>query len=101
MQSLQWEIIKGGINSFEMSSCTKPIKYGYPYELWTQRLLAEYIKKNCAANGFPELSKISRGTVSKILGASNVKPHKISSYIAKTDPEFEPKSAVVYIPTNK
>ena len=46
-------------------------------------------------NGFPELSKISRGTVSKILGASNVKPHKISSYLAPIDPEFEPKSAVV------
>jgi transposase len=76
-------------------ACTKPLKYGYSYELWTQRLLADYIKKNCAANGFPELSKISRGTISKILGASNVRPHKISSYIAKTDPEFEPKSAVV------
>jgi transposase len=46
-------------------------------------------------NGFPELSKVSRGTVSKILGASNVKPHKISSYLAPIDPEFEPKSAVV------
>lgn len=44
---------------------------------------------------FPELSKISRGTISKILRASNVKPHKISSYLAPIDPEFEPKSAVV------
>jgi len=49
----------------------------------------------CAKNGFPELSKISRGTISKILRASNVKPHKISSYLAPIDPEFEPKSAVV------
>src|SRR5512137_101341 len=50
---------------------------------------------HCIENGFPELSKISRGTISKILRASNVKPHKISSYLAPIDPEFGPKSAVV------
>lgn len=76
-------------------ACSKPIDYGYPHELWTQRLLAKHIKNNCVKYGFPELSKIASGTISKILGASNVKPHKISSYIAKVDPEFEPKSAIV------
>ena len=76
-------------------ACSKPLDHGYSYELWTQRLLAEHIKKHCIENGFPELSKISRGTISKILGASNVKPHKISSYLAPIDPEFKPKSAVV------
>jgi len=76
-------------------ACAKPLEYGYPHELWTQRLLADHIRKNCVTNGFPELSRISRGTISKILGASNVKPHKISSYIAKVDPEFGPKSALV------
>jgi transposase len=76
-------------------ACSKPIDHGYAYELWTHRLLAEHVKKHCIENGFPELSKISKGTISKILGASNVKPHKISSYIAPIDPEFGPKSAVV------
>ena len=76
-------------------ACSKPLEHGYPNELWTQRLLAEHIRKHCINNGYPELSKISRGTISKILRASNVKPHKISSYIAPIDPEFEPKSAVV------
>ena len=76
-------------------ACSKPLDHGYSYELWTQRLLAEHIKKHCMKNSFPELSKISPGTISKILGASNVKPHKISSYLAPIDPEFEPKSAVV------
>jgi transposase len=76
-------------------ACSKPLDHGYSYELWTQRLLAEHIKKHCIDNGFPELSKISNGTISKILRASNVKPHKISSYLAPIDPEFEPKSAVV------
>lgn len=76
-------------------ACTKPLDLGYPHELWTQRLLTKHVKANCVKNGFPELSRISHGTISKILSASNVKPHKISSYIARVDPEFEPKSAVV------
>ena len=89
-------IISSGARTWILSlACSKPLEHGYPNELWTQRLLAEHIRKHCINNGFPELSKISRGTISKILRASNVKPHKISSYIATIDPEFEPKSAVV------
>ncbi len=89
-------IISSGARTWILSlACSKPLEHGYPNELWTQRLLAEHIRKHCINNGFPELSKISRGTISKILRASNVKPHKISSYIAPIDPEFESKSAVV------
>lgn len=89
-------IISSGARTWILSlACSKPIEHGYPNELWTQRLLAEHIRKHCINNGFPELSKISRGTISKILRASNVKPHKILSYIAPIDPEFGPKSAVV------
>ncbi len=88
--------ISSGARTWIISlACTKPIDHGYPHELWTQRLLTKHIRANCVKNGFPELSRISHGTVSKILSASNVKPHKISSYIAKVDPEFESKSAVV------
>jgi len=89
-------VISSGARTWILSlACSKPLDHGYPNELWTQLLLAEHIKEHCIDNGFPELSKISRGTISKILRASNVKPHKISSYLAPIDPEFEPKSAVV------
>ncbi len=88
--------ISSGARTWILSlACSKPLDHGYPHELWTQRLLAEHIRAHCIDAGFPELSKISRGTISKILRASNVKPHKISSYLAPIDPEFEPKSAVV------
>src|SRR3989337_1196065 len=50
-------------------ACMKPKDVGYPHELWTHKLLAEHIKKNCVAMGFPEASRISSGTISKILGA--------------------------------
>ncbi len=76
-------------------ACTKPKDLGYPHELWTQRLLAEYIQKNCVNEGYPEMVKISSGTISKILGASNIKPHKISSYIHRADPDFGSKSVIV------
>ena len=88
--------ISSGARTWILSlACSKPLDHGYPEELWTQRLLAEHIRKHCLENGHPELLKISKGTVSKILSASNIKPHKISSYLAPIDPEFEPKSAVV------
>jgi transposase len=76
-------------------ACMKPKDVGYPHELWTHELLAEHIQKNCIAMGFPEASKISSGTISKILGASNIKPHKFSSYIRQVDPDFDLKSVIV------
>jgi len=76
-------------------ACMKPKDLGYPHEIWTQRLLAKHIRENSIKEGHPDLSKINQGTVSKILNASNIKPHKISSYIAKVDPEFDKKAANV------
>jgi len=76
-------------------ACMKPKDVGYPHELWTHKLLAEHLKKNSIAMGFPEASKISSGTISKILGASNIKPHKISSYIHQVYPDFDSKSVII------
>ncbi len=47
-------------------ACMKPKDVGYPHELWTHKLLAEHIKKNSIGMGFPEASKISSGTISKL-----------------------------------
>ena len=77
------------------NACIKPKDLGYPHELWTQRLLVEYVRKHCQERGFEELSNISQGTISKILNASRIKPHKIISYIEQRDPDFDSKSAVV------
>ena len=74
-------------------ACMKPKNLGYPHEIWTQRLLAKHIRENCIKEGHPDLSSINQGTISKILNASNIKPHKISSYIARVDPDFEQKAA--------
>ena len=60
-----------------------------------QRLLAKHIQENCIKEGHPDLSKINQGTISKILNASKIKPHKIRYYIAKIDPDFDQKAADV------
>ena len=76
-------------------ACTKPKDLGYPHEIWTQRLLAKHILENCIKEGHPDLSKINPGTISKILNANKIKPHKIRYYIAKIDPDFDQKAADV------
>jgi transposase len=76
-------------------ACMKPKDLEYPHELWTQQLLAKHVRENCIKEGYPEVIKISSGTISKILSASNIKPHKISSYIHRHDPDFESKSILV------
>ena len=76
-------------------ACMKPKDLGYPHEIWTQSLLAEHIRENCIKEKHPDLSKICQGTISKILNASKIKPHKIRYYVAKVDPNFGQKAAKV------
>lgn len=76
-------------------ACQKPKDLGYAQELWTTRLLAEHARKHCRQTGHRSLSRIGRGTVSKILSGAQIKPHKIRYYVEKRDPEFETKMAQV------
>lgn len=79
-------------------ACQKPKELGYPEELWTTRLLASHIRQHCAAQGHPSLQRLARGTVSKILRQSQVRPHKITYYLERRDPDFEAKMAqVLYV----
>ena len=70
-------------------ACQKPKDLGYAQELWTTRLLAKHVQKHCEAAGHPSLTKLGRGTVSKILTANQVQPHKIQYYLERRDPEFD------------
>jgi putative transposase len=76
-------------------ACMKPKDLGYPHEIWTQRLLVKHIRENCIKEKHPDLLKINQGTISKILNASKIKPHKIRYYAAKVDPDFDQKAANV------
>jgi transposase len=72
-------------------ACQKPKDFGYSYKLWTTRLLAKHAREHGPAQGHPCLSKLVRGTVSKILSQREIRPHKIRYYLEQRDPEFEVK----------
>ena len=76
-------------------ACQKPKELGYAQELWTTRLLAEHARQHSREAGHVSLSRIGRGTVSKILSRAQIKPHKVRYYVEKRDPEFESKMAQV------
>jgi transposase len=76
-------------------ACQKPKDLGYAQELWTTRLLAKHVRDHCAAAGHPSLAKLGRGTVSKILSANHVQPHKIQYYLERRDPDFNMKMVEV------
>jgi transposase len=76
-------------------ACQKPKELGYSFELWTNRLLAKHAREHCKKNGHPSLAKINRGTISKILNKSDVRPHKIIYYLERRDPDFDRKMTQV------
>lgn len=76
-------------------ACQKPKDLGYSYELWTRRLLAQHARSHCLAAGHPSLQYVVRGSVSRILRASKIRPERIEYYLEKRDPEFETKMATV------
>src|SRR5262245_58135929 len=76
-------------------ACDKAKEHGYPHELWTTRLLARHARKHGPAAGHGCLAKLVQGTVCKILGQEEIKPHKVRYYLERRDPDFEQKMAEV------
>jgi hypothetical protein len=76
-------------------ACDKAKEHGYPHELWTTRLLARHAREHGPATGHKYLAKLVQGTVCKILGQEEIKPHKVGYYLERRDAEFEQKMAEV------
>src|SRR5437016_11499233 len=76
-------------------ACDKAKDHGYPHELWTTRLLADHARKQGPAAGHGCLAHLVQGTVCKILGNEEIKPHKVRYYLENRDAEFERKMAEV------
>ena len=76
-------------------ACDKAREHGYPHELWTTRLLARYAREHGPAAGHDCLANLVQGTVCKILGQEDIKPHKVRYYLENRDAEFEQKMAEV------
>jgi transposase len=76
-------------------ACDKAREHGYPHELWTTRLLARHAREHGPEAGHHCLAKLVQGTVCKILGQEEIKPHKVRYYLERRDAEFEQKMAEV------
>jgi len=76
-------------------ACDKAKDHGYPHELWTTRLLARHARERGPAAGHGCLAHLVQGTVCKILGKEEIKPHKVRYYLEDRDAEFEHKMAEV------
>jgi transposase len=76
-------------------ACDKAKDHGYPHELWTTRLLARHAREHGPSAGHQCLANLVQGTVCKILGQEEIKPHKVRYYLERRDAEFEQKMAEV------
>jgi transposase len=76
-------------------ACDKAKDHGYPHELWTTRLLARHARERGPAVGHECLANLVQGTVCKILGKEEIKPHRVRYYLENRDAEFEQKMAEV------
>jgi transposase len=76
-------------------ACDKAKEHGYPHELWTTRLLALHAREHGPAAGHACLANLVQGTVCKLLGQEEIKPHKVRYYLERRDGEFERKMAEV------
>jgi len=76
-------------------ACSKPTDYAYAHESWTYSLLLKHVRENYERLGHFCLAKLGKGRLHTILAKSNIKPHKISYYLERKDPEFDEKMATV------
>jgi transposase len=76
-------------------ACRKARELGYPHEVWTTRLLAKHVREHGPQAGHECLAKLAQGTVCKILGREDIKPHKVRYYLERRDPDFAAKMAEV------
>jgi transposase len=76
-------------------ACDKAKDHGYPHELWSTRLLARHARERSRAAGHECLAHLVQGTVCKILGQEEIKPHKVRYYLECRDADFEQKMAQV------
>src|SRR4029077_12345883 len=65
------------------------------HELWTTRLLARHARERGPAAGHQCLARLAQGTVGKLLGQEEIKPHKVRYYLERRDAESDPKMGEV------
>jgi transposase len=70
-------------------ACSKPKALGYAAEVWSRQALAQHVRENAVAAGFPALSRAVKATVHRILAEQPLHPEKVKYYLERRDPDFE------------
>lgn len=76
-------------------ACQKPKEFGYSYEVWSLRLLARHVREHAKEQGYDCLNQVSPSSVSRLLTAHEIQPHKVRYYLQRCDPDFDTKRAEV------
>lgn len=58
-------------------ACQKPKDLGWAPECWTESRLARYVREQAAAAGHPSAGTVQQGTLSKMLAAHDLHPHRM------------------------
>lgn len=74
-------------------ACQRPNDLGYAQETWTYSLMIKHIRSICESAGYSYFLKIDKGVLNGILSKAGIKPHKVSYYLEKRDPDFDSKMA--------
>ena len=78
-------------------ACCKPKELGYAAELWTRSALARHVRKYATEAGYPALAQAAKATVQRILDAQGLRPHKVTYYLERRDPNFLSKMKEVLL----
>ena len=78
-------------------ACQKPTDVGWAPEFWfwSEELMARYVREHAAEAGHPSARTVQQGTVSKILAAHDLNPHRMTYYLQRRDPDFDQKMVQV------
>src|SRR4029077_3547627 len=76
-------------------ACQKPKELGYAQELWTYGLLTAHLRQQARAAGYPELERVSRSKLHKILMQGELRPHKVSLLCGATGSGVRVQNAAV------
>ena len=74
-------------------ACIQPKDLGYAQETWTYSLMIKHIRSVCESAGYECFRKVDKGVLNGILSKADVKPHKVSYYLERRDPNFDHKMA--------
>jgi DDE superfamily endonuclease len=78
-------------------ACCKPKEFGYAAELWTRSALARHVRQQAVEAGYPALARAAKATMQRILDAQSLRPHKVTYYLERRDPNFLSKMKVVLL----